>query len=203
MIQLSTIYICLFCNCRDHAGFLKSSIEISPKSGIEIKFQSIRNNSGNDSSSEADTRTGMNLQKYVQDESLLAVKMQKIPGDVFNEEGVDEMGGEIDVREHVSKEMQNARGAKKKKRRPIMAQARSIEQYGVPVFLPKEHGAASEKLHPSHSRRSPSVAVKVTAIVAWVGLSLIVLESGCKEVRRRFQYVRLQQLQAHSEGMFL
>lgn len=125
---------------------------------------------------------------------------------------------------------------KVKKRRPHMAQARSMGQISAPIFVPQEVKLETPKLdewkrtagrnhHKGHKietfvlteeylkaspedllppqrrieRDGPSTSAKIVALVAWVGLSILVLETGCREARRWFRYVRLRQARALSD----
>uniref|UniRef100_A0A7S4N1T1 Uncharacterized protein n=1 Tax=Odontella aurita TaxID=265563 RepID=A0A7S4N1T1_9STRA len=129
--------------------------------------------------------------------------------------------------------VQHARG--KKKRRPVVAQARSLGFENRPVFVPKvepplqTHGLSNggddghshtksvheirtfslseedlkaplpEELLPPEYEAGPSATLKVLTLSAWICLTILVLETGCGEIRRRFQYVNLRQLRSHRE----
>lgn len=155
--------------------------------------------------------------------------------------GGDPAAGQVPARtmatpgEKKTKKAQRAGG--KKKRRPVVAQARSLGLESRPVFVPKveqhvEHHAQGlvgdeedprghakgvhkiqtfslseedlkaplpEDLLPPDYEAGPSTLFKILTLSAWVCLTILVMDTGFREIQRRFQYVNLRQLRAHSE----
>lgn len=128
------------------------------------------------------------------------------------------------------------RTGRKKKRRPVVAQARSLGLQSRPVFVPKmeqevqqhthsfvgEGGARihnngvheirtfslseedlkaplPEELLPPDYESGPSTMLKILTLSAWICLTILVLETGFREIQRRFHYVNLRQLRAQNE----